>query len=156
MTDHPEMAAFLIERGAQLEARDSFGRTPLLVAAIYRRLEAAEALIAKGSNLFAESVFCGNMATAIHAAANSGSIEIVGLLLKAGVDVNLRAGGRGETPLQTAADWGQLAMIAFLIERGADPNMRDNLGATPVQFVSQHPGERQEVITLLRSFGARD
>ena len=113
-------------------------------------------LVAKGGDPYAESEFCGSMATAIHAAAKSGSIGIVGLLLEAGVDVNLRAGGRGETPLQTAADWGKLAMIAFLIEHGADPNMRDNLGTTPVQFVSQHPGAREEVVALLRKFGARD
>lgn len=65
-------------------------------------------------------------------------VEIVGVLIDAGADVNARDGrpdgfGRasGWTPLHVATHHGQWAIARQLLVRGADPNRTSDQGITP-------------------------
>jgi ankyrin repeat protein len=58
------------------------------------------------------------------------NVEIAGILLDAGADINGRS-GEGLTPLMLAVDSGELEdRMALLLSRGADPDVRDADGRT--------------------------
>ncbi len=94
-----------LEAGTDVDAKEPpGGSTPLLVAAIFGRAEAAKLLIEKGANINARS---NDGATALHAAAFFCHTEIVKLLLGKGAVVNAK-NIRGETPLDSVAgEWSQ-------------------------------------------------
>lgn len=54
--------------------------------------------------------------------------DIVGLLIEAGADVNLRDGGEGTTPISWAVTIGDTNLIQSLILAGADPRLTNRLG----------------------------
>ena len=92
-----------IAAGTDVNAKESpGGSTPLLVAAIFGRVEAAKLLIEKGANVNAGS---NDGATALHGAAFFCHTEIVKLLLGKGAEVNAK-NIRGETPFDAVAgEW---------------------------------------------------
>ena len=55
----------------------------------------------------------------LHAAARRGHAEVVGVLLKAGCDMN-KAGGCSATPLYGAARNGHAAVVEALVTAGCD------------------------------------
>lgn len=69
--------------------------------------------------------------TALHLAALNGSAEAVQSLVKAGADVNVRAGD-GSTPLGHAALMGHPDIVALLIKRGAELNPVNHHKSTPL------------------------
>jgi len=69
---------------------------------------------------------------AIHYAVRQGSTQAVTALLDGGVDVNVRTGGDGTTPLLMAIVNGHYDLAMGLLERGADPNMASDAGAAPL------------------------
>ena len=60
----------------------------------------------------------------IHAAAKSGNIEIIGLLLSQGCEVDLRD-EEGTTPLMYTALNGLEGAFQMLIQKGANPSLND-------------------------------
>jgi len=76
-----------VAAGSDLNARDAYGSTPLIVATIFDRTEAAKALIEAGADLNLTSSSGG---TALHAAAFFCRTEIVEALLEHGADRYLR------------------------------------------------------------------
>jgi hypothetical protein len=94
-----------LEAGTDVDAKEPpGGSTPLLVAAIFGRTDAAKLLIEKGANVNASS---NDGATALHGAAFFGHAEIVKLLLDKGAKVDAK-NIRGETPLDAVAgSWSQ-------------------------------------------------
>jgi len=94
-----------LEAGTDVDAKESpGGSTPLLVAAIFGRADAAKFLIEKEANVNASS---NDGATALHGAAFFCHAEIVKLLLDKGAKVNAK-NIRGETPLDAVAgSWSQ-------------------------------------------------
>ena len=86
-----------LKSGADLDARDALGRTPLYYAVYYEHLKIAGLLVKNGANV--------NMKhkankTPLHLASELGNIQMVRLLLKAGAKVNALDSDQG-TPL----DW---------------------------------------------------
>jgi ankyrin repeat protein len=55
--NHIEIAKLLIERGADVEAKDKWGRTPLYYACLNDNLECAELLIDAGADVGAKDRF---------------------------------------------------------------------------------------------------
>eukprot|EP01035_Chromulina_nebulosa_P020499 gene20499-26593_t len=66
--------------------------------------------------------------TALHAAADFGQVEIVTILIKSGMSVNIREIRKGQTPLHFAGSSGRKEIITLLLESGADRMIRDNEG----------------------------
>jgi hypothetical protein len=81
----PRLCKLLIERGANVHARNSFGDTPLHYAAYHATPEVCEVLLQAGANVHA--IGHGNN-TPLHHAAATGSIELVECLVAAGGDLN--------------------------------------------------------------------
>ena len=84
--------------GADVDAKDKYGRTPLHFTSIYRQKEIAELLIAAGADVNAKTAGGG---TPLNAAALKGYKEIAELLIAEGADVNANDDD-GDTPLDYA------------------------------------------------------
>jgi ankyrin repeat protein len=53
--DEPEEVAALLKRGANIEARDHWGQTPLIFAVHYNLTRSIQVLLDRGANVNAES-----------------------------------------------------------------------------------------------------
>ena len=95
---HKEIVELLIEKGTDVNVRDSSGKSTLHDAVLEGHKEIVKLLITKGADLNAESGYYG---TSLHVAASIGHKEIVELLIANGADVNVKD-GFGRTPLDTA------------------------------------------------------
>ncbi|MCJ1407546.1 hypothetical protein MMC19_001617 [Ptychographa xylographoides] len=93
--------------------------------------------------------------TSVQAAAMSGRIDIVELLVNRGADINADPSEfRGRTALQAAAERGDLVMVTALLKLQANINARpcETEGFTALQAAS-HAGHR-DIVELLRANGA--
>lgn len=95
----PPVVKVLLEKGAQVNTRDKFGKTALMEAAFSENAGIVKALLAKGANVNARDRF-GK--TALMVAAFSGSVEIVRALVAKGADVGVRD-SFGRTALDEAS-----------------------------------------------------
>jgi len=68
--------------------------------------------------------------SALHYSSQSGHIDCIKVLLKAGANVNLQ-NKTGETPLHKASWRGNLEAIQLLVEHGANVTIRNKQGQTP-------------------------
>jgi hypothetical protein len=103
-----DLAALLIDRGADVVARDDpRGHTPLHLAAQYGHANVAALLLQRGAEVDARTSM---WRTPLHDAVSGlggtsdlvGRVAVVGLLLASGADVNARERGSGRTPLDYA------------------------------------------------------
>ena len=76
----------------------------------------------------------GQGASALHIASIFGQLEIVELLIQAGVDLN-QADREGSTPVHAAAFFCHEKILLSLLNAGATPNQPDNKGTTPLDSV---------------------
>jgi cytohesin len=126
----------LITNTANVDAKDSAGRTPLHIAVIYDNADVAELLLAKGANVNAKN---NDALTPLHAFAMTptlgvamvGKGTVADILISKGADINAR-GRNGNTPLHLAAYAGNNDVAKYLFANGADVNSKDDEGATPL------------------------
>ena len=102
---------------------------PLYYAAKFGFRDLAEHLIAEHPDHI--NARGGTKETPMHAAADSGHINVLSLLLEHGADIDVR-NRIGETPLLRASWNGKREAGWYLINRGADINAPDERNFTPV------------------------
>jgi len=85
--------------------------------------------------------------TPLFAASQTGSLEIVRLLLQHHADVN-QANSGGATPLLKASHRGNLAVVKELVTNGADVDKSNNKGVTPL-FIASREGHLGVMFHLL-------
>ena len=141
---NPNKIRALINKGADVNARNSYGNTPLHNATIYNNFEVVTALIDAGSDVNAKN---NDDDTPLHCALDP---EIVKMLIKAGADVNAK-NKDGNIPLHYA--WDDPETIKILLEAGADVNTKDKDGKTPLDFALEIDEKHinPEVINILRA-----
>lgn len=130
-----ETVKSLIALGTDVNARDSEGRTPLLLAAHNGHLAVAKVLVDGGADINAECN-CPNVEeeprwSPLVAAIRKDRKEIVDFLLAKNAEVN-RKSGAGDTPLIAAAGQANVEMVQKLLGKGADVNATDQNGWTPL------------------------
>jgi len=124
----------LISEGADVNAKDGKGQTPLHVAVLNGRKDIVELLIANGADINVKSNTWDT--TPLIAAIKNGQEDIAKMLIVKGADVNGR--GRGDyTPLHCAAMnrakmTGSTEIMNLLLARGADIEARQEHDATPL------------------------
>ena len=84
--------------------------------------------------------------TALHYAADKGSVDIANLLLDEGSNVNAKDEAK-RTPLHLAANGGDAAMVALLIKRGAAKHFLNVAGWTALRYAEE--GKHADVVALL-------
>jgi len=138
----------LLALGADVNARNNNGATPLHDAAMFGHLDAARALVEHGADV---SIRDNDDSTPLHWAASNGYLEIVKLLVEHGADVNVKRKGDW-TPLYGAASRSNPDVATWLIEHGADVNAKDFVGQTPMYAAAKEG--RIETMALLKDHGA--
>jgi ankyrin repeat protein len=118
----------LLDKGANIEEKGSFGRTPLMRASYNGHTQVAKLLIQSGACFDAGD---SGGYTPLMLASSNGHTKIAELLIQSGADVNARD-NKGETPLFSAAMKGHTQTTEFLIQKGANLHARDNNGSTPL------------------------
>jgi len=168
-----EGAEILIAAGADVNAKNKDGWTPLVYATSQGNKEVVKLLVEKGADINLEGVFtthrplylavenghkdlcelfidkgAKDYELLLHAAAYFGNIGIVEMLLERGVDVNFKDKG-GRIPLHYAADGGNKELFELLLSKGADINAKTSHGMTPFHYANT-----KEIAQLLLSKGA--
>jgi ankyrin repeat protein len=144
--DHksPALVQLLIQRGADVNARNEYG----FAALHFALLEVSRALLAAGADVDARDKY-GE--TPLHLASGTGHVAGAELLLRAGADVNAR-NKSGEVPLHRAAFGGDVSTIRLLLSKGADVNACDQIGDSPLSCAATEG--HVEALSLLLANGA--
>ncbi len=131
----PEMVKFLIESGADLNAKNESGENALfeLITRDNPNTEVAEILIDSGLSIKIKSKLYG---TPLHWAAFCGRTNIVELLLKKAAKVNEKD-KNGETAIIKAMSQNHMAIVKLLFENGADINSKSQFGWSLMEFVTE-------------------
>jgi ankyrin repeat protein len=137
----------LIEHGANVNAFDDIGCTPLVYALYKKNNEIIEILIA--SNADVNAVASGM--TPLMYASVIGNKEIAEMLLLKGANVSAK-NNDGATPLMMAVLRGFTDVAKILIEYGADVN--DGSDGFSIMMAAQYKNNK-EMMELLRSKGAK-
>ncbi|XP_058105492.1 uncharacterized protein LOC131248974 isoform X2 [Magnolia sinica] len=136
-----ELLSFLISKGVDVDSQSDVG-TPLIWAAGHAQQDAVKILLEHHANANAET---DDNITPLLSAVAAGSLPCLELLVQAGANANVTAGGA--TPLHIAADSGNTEIINCLLKAGADPNACDEDGVKPVQVAATR-GHRRAVEIL--------
>jgi ankyrin repeat protein/beta-lactamase regulating signal transducer with metallopeptidase domain len=148
LADSPDVAAFLIGKGADVNAKHGRGYTPLMSA---RLLPVVELLVANGADIHAR--LGGQGPTKLHMACTAGDKDLVEFVLRQGADVNLKLRD-GRTPLMQAAREGHTDIVKLLIAHSAVVNVSDNRGRTALALAEQR--NHTEIVELLKKHGAKE
>ena len=127
-TDDAELAAFALDKGADIEATGPRGLSPLRAAALRNSPKVLRFLLERGADPAAARVEDGR--TALHIAALEGHDRLIAPLIAAGAPVAARGAGPGKTPLHLAARANRRAALAALIAGGAPLDLRTGGAAT--------------------------
>lgn len=125
---HDKALGIFIEAGADVNLRNQFGWTPLMVSTFMGSEESAALLITHGANV---SVCDNRGYTPLHWASQRGYAKVAELLLQKGAYPNVKS-KKGLTPLIQASALGRTEIVRILLERGASANAPDNEGWTPL------------------------
>ena len=116
---HTQIVKFLVNKGADVNSKNTYGYTPLLSACggMNPDINLLKELIAKGADINAQ---LDRGLTALHFATMSGNIEIISFLIKNGVNLNIFDYGCYGTALHIALNLGKnKEVIKILLEGGA-------------------------------------
>lgn len=122
-----DLIPLLAKNGADVNAYETRGFTPLILAAYNGQGAAVDALIALGADPCKPDSNQGN--TAQMGVAFKGDDAIAARLLKEKCDVNAR-NKAGQTALMMAALFARTKQIEMLLAAGADPALADASGRT--------------------------
>ncbi len=170
LNDFDNIVRILIEGGATVDSRDANGETPLHYAVIRGATNAAKVLLVAKADMaptlwswpadnFYPQIFREyrlqrsilSMAVMVH------SVDMVMLVLEAGVDVNEKEDSTHTTALFYAAQaQGNGVLAKVLLDAGADPNIASCDGSTPLKMACQDHTEKDvSTVRILLDAGAK-
>ncbi|KAK1754491.1 hypothetical protein QBC47DRAFT_218883 [Echria macrotheca] len=139
----------LLNQGADIEAVDNLGKTPLLWGAERGCLYTVRVLLEYGANIRARDE---DGRTALSLASMAGNEDVVKTLLQQrNANVEDRD-NEGNTPLSLAARYGNYEVAEILLDHGAQVSAADTYGRTPLWRAVDDGDEK--VVRLLLERGA--
>jgi ankyrin repeat protein len=146
------MMTFLIDRGADVNAKFSDGITALQAAVYQNDLGLVNLLLVSGADPNVVSQYGTPL---IQSCVKPGGKAMLRELLAHGADVNARD-KQGRTCLHIAVELGSEDLVRLLLDKGADVNLATDRGLTPLALANMSSGENAvSIATLLREHGAR-
>jgi len=144
----------LIDEGADVNAENQAGYTPLLAAASDGQVVIAKVLLSNGADVNKHNQ---HGRTLLHEASWNGHVSAAELLLANGAEVNARDSKRA-TPLHGAVRRTHVAVVKLLLAKGAGVNARDSSGATPLHraVAKSHVAIIKLLLTKGADLNARD
>ncbi|MET0365253.1 MAG: ankyrin repeat domain-containing protein [Sphingobium sp.] len=139
-----DLIPLLVKEGADINAYESRGFTPLILAAYNGQAEAVEALLKAGADPCKPDANQGN--TAQMGVAFKGNDALAARLLREKCNVNAR-NKAGQTALMMASLFGRTAQVDMLMKAGADPKIVDGSGRSAMS-VAQVQGNGSVVEAL--------
>lgn len=131
-----EMVKYLVEHGANVNAKDEYGHTALSSASSYGNLEVMKYLLANSA------IIDGYV---LYITAFNGQVEAMKLLIENGADINsadIKASNEyGDTALITALKWNKPKTTQLLIENGADIYAKNNEGKSALDYAESESDE---------------
>ncbi|MFC2141340.1 ankyrin repeat domain-containing protein [Acidobacteriota bacterium] len=177
-----ELVEYLIENGADINARSDGQWTPLHNQAYKGSLDSVELLLQHGADIEAKTSFGHTPLlssirwdrvevtelllkkganvnpttelgrTPLIISAIEGNLELVRLFLDNDADISIKDNNYKKTALHFAALYGQLDIVDALVKKGANVNETDADRKTPLDYANQYGHEK--VAKLLKSAGA--
>jgi ankyrin repeat protein len=141
---------FLLEHGANINAANESGFTPLMAAIASGHMDVLEELLAHGADIKAMT---NDGETALTFAAFTGNIPAIRQLLSKGADIN-EGGKYAMTPLMAAAIEDQLKAVKELLLNHAKVMTVNNMDQTAYHLAKQ-AGKKQVADFLLRYIDAQ-
>ena len=123
-----------------VNAINSKGESPLMLAALRGQEDVAQRLIKKGADVNKTGW------TPLHYAASGGNVPLLKLLIENHAYIDAES-PNGTTPLMMAAMYGTGAAVELLLQEGADPRLTNQQGLTALQFAQR--AERPDAIKSL-------
>lgn len=175
---HEEVAAYLLQKGANLSAKNNSGQDALILATIAEHHDLVAGLLTKGANPNVQdkkgntpliiaarnnSVETVNLLinkgatllqlnvageVAFHLAAQKGHVEVVKIFLRHCMPIDARD-IQGYTALMRAAMYGHKDVVATLLERGANASINAH-GKTALKLAKLHA--HNEVVNILKAY----
>ncbi len=144
---HRDVAALLLDRGADVNARDDSGYTPLHFAARWQgNTDLAALLLERGA--YVNALTDGLTLTPLHEAAGwLGHPEMCALLIEHAANIDAQTDG-GRTPLHEAASEGRADICAELLMYEANVDARTLNDYTPLHLAAES-GDLDTVRLLL-------
>ena len=130
-----------------VNSRDRYGYTPIIVAIESGNNEILKLLIENGADLREKHPVFGRLT--LHTACYFQNEEASEILLKADPSlVNIKSGTDGWTPLQDATLRSNTRLVKLLLSYGANPMIKDDNGGTAIDMATQFG--KGEIVKLLR------
>lgn len=148
--DYEKIAQTLIQKGADVNARNKEQWTPIHLAAYNGNAEMMDLLLANGAKL---DLVNDIQQSPLHLAIQNGNMKTVEKLLDLGVAID-RPDKNGYTPLMYAAAQGKIKLVKLLLDRGSDPKAEDKHGNTVV--LQAKANDYPEIYDLLIEYGGVD
>ena len=124
-----DIIKLLVESGANLNASDGTGWSPLTTAVVSGKLKIVSLLISY--NLDVNVTTEKGLLSPIHLAGYHKHQDIMKLLIKSGANLNA-LDGAGYSPLTSAVYHGNLEIVSLLIDYNLDINKADGNGWSPI------------------------
>jgi ankyrin repeat protein len=148
---NPALIQALLEKGADVNARNIDGDTPLLMAVADENRDVIELLLDHGAR--ADAAANGGYTVLTNAVQCNTSLGVLDLLLDHGAKIDAQD-QFGCTALICAVDGGKVAVVKTLIARHAHVNLRDSEGHTALWHAKRSGNFGS--IKLLRQAGAKE
>ncbi len=126
----PRLLILLLEKGADINAKNSVGEDALLLAVRHNYVDIARILLEEGANIHSRD---GSHRTPLLAAAQYASVNMVALLLEKGANIQ-DASDRGSA-LHNAVARNNLALIELLLSKGIKTDTKTKQGIMAKYFI---------------------
>lgn len=147
-----DAVALAVRAGADLEVRDAMGRTPLLLAATYDRVEAARVLVAMGAD---PDALDDRHDTPWLVTGVTGSVAMLETLLPTRPDLTIRNRFGGLSPIP-ASERGHVDYVRRVVQTDVDLDHVNDLGWTALLeavILGDGGAAHQEVVRILLDAG---
>uniref|UniRef100_A0A914D403 Uncharacterized protein n=1 Tax=Acrobeloides nanus TaxID=290746 RepID=A0A914D403_9BILA len=151
-SDKTEFVELLLKHQADIELKDKYGRTSLMIAASSQNINIVLYLLGQGADPNRKDKIDK---TALHYAASNlyDNTLFAELLLKHGADIEIQDKD-GWTSLMEAVLYKRISIVRYLLEQGSDPNRKDNRDKTALHHAALNLKDNKLIVELLLKHGA--